>query len=265
MPTKAFEAFCTIWRNSVMENICNSKARFPFLSVPVEAECLITLMSAFSMGKILEWKKNGKRIPRLVVLSSIQFRFSVMSNYLRPHELQQARPPYPSPTSGVYPNPCPLSRWCHPVISSSVVPFSSCSQLSQHQGLFQWVSSLHQVKYWNFSFNISPSNEHPRLISFRVDWLDLLAVQGTIKSLLQHNSSKASILQHSAFFIVQLSHPYTTIGKTIALARGTFICKVMSLIFNMLFRLIITFLPRSKHLLIWWLQSPSAVIVDTKI
>ena len=110
MPTKAFEAFCTIWRNSVMENICNSKARFPFLSVPVEAECLITLMSAFSMGKILEWKKNGKRIPRLVVLSSIQFRFSVMSNYLRPHELQQARPPYPSPTPRVHPNPCPLRR-----------------------------------------------------------------------------------------------------------------------------------------------------------
>ena len=118
---------------------------------------------------------------------------------LRPCGLQRARPPYPSPAAGVYPNPCPLSRWCHPVISSSVVPFSSCSQLSQHQGLFQWVSSLHQVKYWNFSFNISPSNEHPRLISFRVDWLDLLAVQGTIKSLLQHFSSKYQ------FFGTQLS------------------------------------------------------------
>ena len=117
-------------------------------------------------------------------------------------------------------------------------------------------------KYWSFSFNISPSNEHPGLISFRMDWLDLLAVQGTHKSLLQHHSSKASILWRSAFFIVQLSHPYMTTGKTIALTRQTFIDKVMSLIVNMLFRLVITFLPRSKHLLISWLQSPSAVILE---
>ena len=117
-------------------------------------------------------------------------------------------------------------------------------------------------KYWSFSFSISPSNEDPGLISFRMDWLDLLAVQGTPKSLLQHYSSKASILQLSAFFIVQLKHPYMTTGKTIALTRWTFVVKVMSLLFNMLSRLVITFLPRIKRLLISWLQSPSAVILE---
>ena len=119
-------------------------------------------------------------------------------------------------------------------------------------------------KYWSFSFSISPSKEHPGLISFRRDWLDLLAVQGTLKSLLQHHSSKASILRHSAFFTVQFSHPYMTTGKTIALTRQTFVGKVMSLLLNMLSRLVITFLPRSKHLLISWLQSPPAVILDPK-
>ena len=119
-------------------------------------------------------------------------------------------------------------------------------------------------KYWNFSFNISPSNEHSDLISFRMDWLDLLAVQRTLKSLLQHHSSKASILRCSAFFIVQLSHPYMTTGKTIALTRQTFVGKVTSLLFNMLSRLVITFLPRSKHLLISWLLSTSAVILEPK-
>ena len=117
-------------------------------------------------------------------------------------------------------------------------------------------------KYWTFRFSISPSNEHPGLICFRMNWLDLLAVQGTLKSLLQHHSSKASILQCSAFFIVQLSHPYMTTRKTIALTRQTFVGKVMSLLCNMLSRLVITFLPRSKHLLISWLQSPSAVILE---
>ena len=116
-------------------------------------------------------------------------------------------------------------------------------------------------KYWNFSFSISPSNEHPGLISFRMDWLDLLAVQGTLQSLLQYHSSKASILWPSAFFIVQLSHPYMTTGKTIALTRWTFVGEVMSLLCNMLSRLVITFLPRSKRLLISWLQSPSVVIL----
>uniref|UniRef100_A0AC11ENZ8 Uncharacterized protein n=1 Tax=Ovis aries TaxID=9940 RepID=A0AC11ENZ8_SHEEP len=119
-------------------------------------------------------------------------------------------------------------------------------------------------KYWSFSFNISPSNEHPELISFRMDWLDLLAVQGTFKSLLQHHSPKASILRCSAFFTVQLSHPYMTTGNTIALTRWTFVIKVMSLLLNMLSRLVITFLPRSKCLSISWLQSPSAVILEPK-
>ena len=132
--------------------------------------------------------------------------------------------------------------------------------------VFSNESTLHMrwSKYWSYSFSIIPSNEHPGLISFRMDWLELLAVQGTHKSLLQHHSSKASILWHLAFFIVQLSHPYLTNGKTIALTRRTFVDKVMSLLFNMLSRLVITFLPRSKHLLISWLQSPSAVILEPK-
>ena len=117
-------------------------------------------------------------------------------------------------------------------------------------------------KYWSFSFSISPSNEHPGLISFRMAWLDLLAVQGTLKSLLQHHTSKASILRRSAFFTVQLSHPYMTTGKTIALTRRTSVGKVMSVLFNILSMLVITFLPRSKRLLISWLQSPSAVILE---
>ena len=119
-------------------------------------------------------------------------------------------------------------------------------------------------KYWSFSFNISPSNKHPGLISFRMDWLDLLSVQGTLKSLLQHHSSKASILQCSAFFTIQLSHRYLTTGKTIALTRRTFVGKVMSLLLNMLSRLVITFLSRGKHLLISWLQSPSALILEPR-
>ena len=188
-----------------------------------------------------------------------------MSDSLRPHGPQHARPPCPLPTARVYPNPCPLSRWCHPTISSSVAPSPPALNLSQHQGLFKWVSSSNQVaKVLTFQFQHSPSNEHPGLISFRMDWLDLLAVQGTLKNLLHHHSSKASILWCSAFCIVQLSHPYMTTGKTIALTRQTFVGKVMSLLFNMLSRLVITFLPRSKGLLISWLQSPSAVILEPR-
>ena len=132
-----------------------------------------------------------------------------MSNSLWPHKPQHARPPCPSPTPGVHPNPCPLSHWCHPTISSSVIPFSSCPQ-SFPASIFSNDSALHirWPKDWSCSFSISPSNEHPGLISFRMDWLDLLAVQGTLKSLLQHHSSKASTLRCSAFFRVQLSHPY---------------------------------------------------------
>ena len=134
----------------------------------------------------------------------------------------------------------------HPLSS----PSPPTLNLSQHQSLFQWVSSLHQPKYWSFSFSISPSNEYSGLISFRMKWLDLLAIQGTLNSLLQHHSSKSSILQCSDFVIVQLSHPNLTTGKTIALTRWTFVGKVICLIFNKLSRLVITFLPRSKQLLI---------------
>ena len=163
--------------------------------------------------------------------SSVQFSRSVGSDSLRPHESQHARPPCPSATPGVYPNPCPSSRWCRPAISSSVVPFSSCLVLPSIR-VFPNESTLRMrwPKYWSFNFSISPSNEHSGLISFRMDWLGLLAVQGTLKNLLQNHSSKASILLCSAFFIVQLSHPYMTIGKTIALTRQTFVGKIMSLI-----------------------------------
>ena len=154
----------------------------------------------------------------------------------------------------------PSSQRCHPAISSSVVPFSSCPQSLPASD--ESTLRMRWPKYWSFSFSIIPSKEIPGLISFRMDWLDLLAVQGTLKSLLQHHSSKASILQHSAFFTVQLSHPYMTTGKTIALTRRYFVGKVMSLLLNMLSRLVITFLPRSKRLLISWLQSPSVFSIS---
>ena len=182
-----------------------------------------------------------------------------MSNSLQPHELQHARLPvhYQLPeftqthvhwvSDAIQPS--------HPLSS----PSPPAPNPSQHQSIFQWVNSLHEVaKVLEFQ------QEIPGLISLRTDWLDLLAVQGTLKSLLQHHSSKASILRHSAFFTVQLSHPYMTTGKTIALTRQTFVGKVISLLSNMLSRLVITFLPRSKCLLISWLQSPSAVILELK-
>ena len=145
---------------------------------------------------------------------------------------------------------------CHPLLLPPSI-FPSIRVFSNKS-----VLHIRWPKYWSFSFNISPSNDHSGLISYRMDWLDLLAVQGTLKSLLQHHSSKASILWHSAFFILQLSHPSMTTGKTIALTRRTFVGKVMSLLFNMLYMLVIAFLPRSKRLLISWLQSPSAVILE---
>ena len=145
---------------------------------------------------------------------------------------------------------------CHPLLLLPLIPPSIRVFSNKSTLCMRW------PKYWSFNFSISPSKEHPGLISFRMDWSDLLAVQGTLKSLLQHHSSKASILQHSAFFTVQLSHPYMTTGKTIALTRRTFVSKGMSLLLNMLSRLVITFLPRSKRLLISWLQSPSAVILE---
>ena len=145
---------------------------------------------------------------------------------------------------------------CHPLLLPPSI-FPSIRVFSNES-----VLHIRCPKYWSFSFTISPSNEYSGLISFRMDWLDLLVVQGTLKSLLQHHSSEASILQRSAFFIIQLSHSYMTTGKTIALTRQTFVSRVMSLLFNMLSRLVITFLPRSKRLLISWLQSPSAVILE---
>ena len=179
-------------------------------------------------------------------MTSVQFSHSVMSDSLRPHELEHARPPCPSPTPRVHRNPCPwvgvAIQPSHPLSSPSPPAFS----LSQHQGLFKWISSYQVAKVLEFQLQHQFFQwTHPGLISFRMDWLDLLAVQGTLKSLLQHYSSNASILWHSAFFTVQLSHPYMTTGKTTALTRRTVVSKVMCLLLNMLSRLVITFLPRS--------------------
>ena len=159
-------------------------------------------------------------------ISSVQFSCSVVSESLQPHESQHARSPCPSPTPGVHPDSRPSSQWCHPAISSSVVPFSSCLQ-SLPASVFSNESTLRMRRpnYWSFSFSVIPSEEIPGLISFRMDQLDLLAVQGTHKSLLQHHSSKESILWHSDFFIIQLSHPYMTTGNTIALTRRIFVGK----------------------------------------
>ena len=159
-----------------------------------------------------------------------------MSNSLQPHGMQNTRLPCSSSTPGAYSNSCPSSQWCHTIISSSVNPLSSCLQSFSASGSFpmsQFSTSGGQ-NIGSFSFSIHPSNEYSGLISFRMDWLDLLAVQGSLKRLLQHHSSKASILWRSAFFTVQLSHPYMTTGKTIALSRQTSVGKVMSLLFNML-------------------------------
>ena len=185
-----------------------------------------------------------------------------MSDSLRPHGLQHARPPCPSPTLRAYSNSS----------SESVMPSNHlilCRPLLLPPSIFPSIrvfsnESVLRIKwpnYWSFRFKIGPSNEYSGLIFFGIDWWDLLAVQGTLKSLLQH-SSKASILQRAAFFAVQLSHPYMATGKTIALTRWTFVGKVMSLLLNMLSRLVITLLPRGKRLLISWLQSPSAVILE---
>ena len=182
-----------------------------------------------------------------------------MPNSLWPHGLQHARLPCPLLSSGVCSNSCPLSRRCYPTISSSVAPFSSCPQSSPESGSFVSKAALH-IR----SFSISPSNEYSGSVSFRIEWFDLLAVQRTLKSLLQHHSLKASILQCSAFCMVQLPHPYMTKEKAIALTIRTFVGKVMSLLFNTLSRLVIAILPRSKRPLISWLYSPSSVILEPK-
>ena len=187
--------------------------------------------------------------------SSVQFSLSVLSDSTTPQTAARQASITSSWSSLKLTSINSVMPTNHLILYCSVL--LPAFNLSQHQGLFKWVSFSYQV-----SFSISPSNEYSGLISFRIDWLDLLAVQRTLKCLLQCYSSKASILLRWAFFIVQLSHPYITTGKTIAFTRWTFIGKVMSLLFNMLSRLVIAFLPRSKHLLISWLQSPSAVILE---
>ena len=179
--------------------------------------------------------------------------------------VKHSRPPCPSPTPGVYSNSCPSSQWCHPAISCCL-PLLLLPPIPPSIKVFSNQSTLCKKwpKYWSFSFNIILSKEYSGLISFRMDWVDLLAVQGTLKTLLQHHTSKASILWHSALFTIQLSHPYMTTGKTIALTRRTFVGKVMCLLLNMLSRLVITFLPRSNRLLISWLRSLSTVILGPK-
>ena len=189
-----------------------------------------------------------------------------MSNFLRPNELQHARPPCPSSTLRVYPNSCPLSRWCHPTISSSVIPFSSCPQslpASESFQMSQISASDGQIIGVSASISVLPVNTQDWSPLGWTGWISLQS-QGTLKSLLQHHSSKASILLHSAVFIVQLSHPDMTTGKTIVLTRWTIFGKVMSLLFNMLSRLVMIFSPRSKCLLISWLQSPSTVILEPR-
>ena len=177
---------------------------------------------------------------------SVQFRCSVVSNSLWPHGLQFTRLPCPSPSPGAYSNLCPSSWWCHPTISFSVISSSSCLQSFPASGSFPtsqfFASGSQSIRA---SSSVLPMNIQDWLPLAQIDWLDLLAVQGTLKSLLQHHSSKASILEHSAFFMVQLSHPYVTTGKIIALTRQTLVGKLMSLLFNALSRLGIVFLPRS--------------------
>ena len=220
---------------------------------------IANVCAVWMMGSKLMRKGEAENFLRLWIIfhssvqfSSIWFSHSVVSDSLQPHELPHARSLCPSPTPKVYSNSCP-SPWlvmssnhlifCHPLLLPPISPSIR---------IFFNESTLHMrwPKYWSFSFSISPSIEHPGLISFRMDWLDLLAFQGTLKSLLQHHSSKASIFQCSAFFTVRISHPYMTTGKTIALTRWTFVGKVMSLLLNMLSKLVITFLAKSKHLLI---------------
>ena len=189
----------------------------------------------------------------IYIYTIYQFSHSVLSNSFWPYGLQHTKLLCPSRTPGAYSNSCPLSWWCHPTISSSVVPFSSCIQSFPASG-----SSPMNQFFASGGQNIGASaSAYSGLISFKIDWLDLLVLQGTLKSLLQHHSSKASILQRSAFFTVQPSHPYMTMGKTIALTRQIFVGKVMSLLFNKLSRLVVAFLQRR-------LQSPSAVNLESK-
>ena len=217
-----------------------------------------TLQMGWPSSFILSWSQASRRRPFRYFLEGNCFK---MSCWFLPsvQSLSRVRL-FVTPRTAAHQTFLSItnsSRWCCPLLSSSVFPsirvFSNESVLH-----IRW------PKHWSFSFSISPSSEYSGLISLRTDWFNLLKIQGTLKSLFQHNKSKASVLWCSAFFIVQLSHPYMTTGKTIALTRWIFVGKVMSLLFNMLSRLLIAFLPRSKHLLISWLQSPSAVILEPK-
>ena len=199
-------------------------------------------------------------LQRLLLFSS-----SVMSDSLWPHRLWHTRLPCPSSSLGACSNSCPLSRWCHPTISSAVTPFSSCLQSFPASGSFLMnllFASCGSTIETSASASVLLENIQDWFPLGLIDWFDLLAAQGSLKSLLQHHCWKASILWHSAFLMVQLSHVYMTTGKTIALTRQTFVGKVISLFFNVLSRLVIAFLPRSKCLLISWLKSPSAVILE---
>ena len=202
---------------------------------------------------------------RSTAFSSVQFSRSVVSNSLQPHEPQHARPPCPSPTPGVFSNSCPLSRWCHPAISSSVIPFSSCPQSLPESGSFpmsQLFASGGQSTGVSASASVLPMNTQDWSPSGWTGWISLYS-KG-----LSRFFSNTTVQKHQFFstqlFTVQLSHPYMTTGKTIALTRWTFVDKIMSMLFNMLSRLVITFLPRSKHLLISWFQSPSTVILEMR-
>ena len=246
-----------LWNSLTFSMIQRMLAIWSLVPLPFLNPAWTSGSSRFMYCWSLMWK-----ILSITSLACVQFSRSVVSDSLQPHELQHTWFPCPSPTPRIYPNSCPLSQWCHPAISSSVVPFSSCHQSFPAPWSFQMSQPFASGGQ---SIGVSASTSVLLgLISLRMDWLDLIAVQGTVKSLLQHHSSEASILIHSAFFIVQLSHPYVTTGKTTALTRRIFVDKVMSLLFHMLSRLVITFLPRSKRLLISWLQTPSAVILEPR-
>ena len=227
----------------------------------------LSAVKLFDPLKLTEALNSQAQVPVYSYHASVsQFSHLVMSDSLQLHGLQHSRPPCSSPTPRACPNSCPLESvmpsnhlilCCPLLLLPSVLPgigvFSS-----------ELILCIRWPKYWSFSFSISHSNEYSGLISFRTDWLDLLTVQGALKSLLQHHSSEESILQYSAFFMVQLAHPYMTSVKAISLTRQTYVSTVMSLLFNILYRFVIVFIQRSKHLLISWLQSPSAVILESK-
>ena len=240
--------------DSEAEILFELKTTHPYLSHVHICEMITKQQVQNKKKKSSIWAANDVCLEE----ASVQFSRSVVSDSLRPHELHHARPPCPSATPGVHSNSRPSSWWCHPAISSSVVPFSSCPQSLPASGSFP----MSQIFAWggqstgvSASASVLPMNTQDWSPLGWTGWIPL-------KSLLQHHSSKASILQRPAFFTVQLSHPYMTTGKTIALTRWTFVGKVMSLLFSMLSRLVVTFLPRSKCLLISWLQSPSAVILE---